>query len=95
MGRIGVATSLRRESGPTSSALFVTNQQAEPPYEETANERGAIRVCILGRDDLMASDQVVRPRAPGQEAASTHRKGDTGEALGPGEILAMAPHPLV
>ena len=40
MERIGVATSLRRANGQTSSGSFVTRELAEPSQEEIANERG-------------------------------------------------------
>src|SRR5690242_15152816 len=95
IGRIGVVTSLHCESRPTSSWQFVTKRQAEPTQEEIANERRTTVVCILPSGIEMGPARLASHRAPGAAAASTHRKGNAGETLGPGEIPAMAAHPLV
>ena len=56
IGRIGAATSPLRASGLTSGGSFVTRELAEPSWEEIANERGAIHVCILRLATALGGD---------------------------------------
>src|SRR5947207_14872797 len=95
IGRIETATLSRRASGLTSSRSFVTRQLAEPSQEEIANERGLIHVCILRQRHALGTVGLAQVSATRQEAASTHRQGNTGRPLGQGESLAMAADPFV
>jgi hypothetical protein len=95
MERIGVATSLRRASGLTSSGSFVTRKLAEPSQEEIANERRAIRVCILRQaeaweqiDWTQCERQVRRLQA---RIVKATREGRWGKV----KALATAADPLV
>src|SRR5207247_972102 len=95
MERIGVATSLRRANGLTSSLSFVTRELAETSQEETANERRAIYVCILRQGDRLGPDQLAQMCASSQEAASAYRQGNSGESLEQSEKFATATDLLV
>jgi len=57
---VGVATSLRRANGQTSSRSFVTRKRAEPAQEEIANERGTSHVCIPRQDDTCKPARLVQ-----------------------------------
>jgi hypothetical protein len=65
MGRIGVATSLHRASGPTSSMVVRYEKTCRTFKRGNANERGFIYVCVLW------------DHSP--KAASQYRKGHTGQ----------------
>jgi hypothetical protein len=79
-GRIGVATSLHRANGQTSSGSFVTRKLAEPVQEEIANERGVSHVRTLRQDDTGEPDWLVQVCVSGQRAASVYRQGHAGNS---------------
>ena len=80
MGRIGVATSLRRASGLTSSRVVRCEKAGGTSQRGKANEHGLVHVCVLGRDETRRPDQLARTGASRAEAASLYRKGTWRDA---------------
>ena len=66
-GRTGVATSLRRASGPTSSMVVRYEKTCRTFKRGKANERGFIHVCVLWQTS--------------PKAASQYRKGGTAKPV--------------